>query len=55
VKLPSSEQMKEEIGSTRFVMDRRYVKSQRHTMKVDFIPYMDEIAKMNNCKPNARK
>ncbi|NXV63380.1 FMO5 monooxygenase, partial [Molothrus ater] len=31
---------------------RRYVKSQRHTIQVDYIPYMDELALQLGVKPN---
>ncbi|NWH36177.1 FMO5 monooxygenase, partial [Chloropsis hardwickii] len=31
---------------------RRYVKSQRHTIQVDYIPYMDELACQLGVKPN---
>lgn len=30
----------------------RYVKSQRHTIQVDYIPYMDELACQVGVKPN---
>ncbi|NWT73298.1 FMO5 monooxygenase, partial [Prunella himalayana] len=30
----------------------RYVKSQRHTIQVDFIPYMDDLARHLGVKPN---
>lgn len=30
----------------------RYVASQRHTIQVDYIPYMDELAKQINVRPN---
>ncbi|NWZ96840.1 FMO5 monooxygenase, partial [Nesospiza acunhae] len=31
---------------------RRYVKSQRHTVQVDYIPYMDDLARQLGVKPN---
>ncbi|NWR19883.1 FMO5 monooxygenase, partial [Emberiza fucata] len=31
---------------------RRYVKSQRHTIQVDYIPYMDDLARQLGVKPN---
>ena len=31
---------------------RRYVKSQRHTIQVDYIPYMDELACQVGVKPS---
>lgn len=33
----------------------RYFKSQRHTIQVDYISYMDEIAEMLGVKPNLTK
>lgn len=30
----------------------RYVKSQRHTIQVDYVPYMDELACQLGVKPN---
>ncbi|XP_010219729.1 PREDICTED: dimethylaniline monooxygenase [N-oxide-forming] 5-like, partial [Tinamus guttatus] len=31
---------------------RRYVRSQRHTIQVDYIPYMDELADQLGVRPN---
>lgn len=31
---------------------KRYYEDSRHTIQVDFIPYMDEIANFLGCKPN---
>nr|DBA18131.1 TPA: hypothetical protein GDO54_016415 [Pyxicephalus adspersus] len=34
---------------------RVYVKSERHTIQVDYVPYMDEIADEIGCKPNIKQ
>ncbi|XP_053928866.1 flavin-containing monooxygenase 5 isoform X2 [Cuculus canorus] len=51
-KLPSIDRMLAEITQTKEKMAARYVKSQRHTIQVDFIPYMDELACQIGVKPN---
>eukprot|EP00914_Ancora_sagittata_P018394 GHVO01036389.1.p1 GENE.GHVO01036389.1~~GHVO01036389.1.p1 ORF type:complete len:133 (+),score=13.08 GHVO01036389.1:319-717(+) len=33
-------------------MQQRYVASQRHTIQVDFVPFMDELADLIGCKPS---
>ncbi|XP_077188435.1 flavin-containing monooxygenase 5-like [Paroedura picta] len=43
-KLPSASDMLEDISSKQVAMTKRYVRSPRHTIQVDYIPYMDEIA-----------
>lgn len=44
--------MWEDIREKQRVMNARYVSSQRHTIQVDVIPFMDEIADLIGCKPN---
>ncbi|NXX99762.1 FMO5 monooxygenase, partial [Centropus bengalensis] len=51
-KLPSSIDMLADITKTMKKMAARYVKSQRHTIQVDYIPYMDELACQIGVKPN---
>jgi cation diffusion facilitator CzcD-associated flavoprotein CzcO len=41
--LPPAEEMRKEIAAYERWMDRRYVSSKRHTIEVDFHPYMREI------------
>ncbi|XP_068096036.1 flavin-containing monooxygenase 5-like [Hyperolius riggenbachi] len=53
-KLPSMGEMKEEIMKRKEDMQKRYVKSERHTIQVDYTPYMDEIAEEVGCKPNMK-
>lgn len=43
--------MLSDILKKRQQLQRRYFKSNKHTVQVDFIVYMDELAKLNNCKP----
>lgn len=52
VRLPSSDVMREDILKKRESMSKRYIESTRHTMQVDFVPYMDELAELVGCKPN---
>lgn len=52
MKLPSASQMWEDIRFKEAEMAKRYVKSQRHTIQVDYIKFMDELAELNGCKPN---
>ncbi|NWT05340.1 FMO5 monooxygenase, partial [Mionectes macconnelli] len=50
--LPPLANMLAEITRTKDRMAKRYVKSQRHTIQVDYIPYMDELACQLGVKPN---
>ncbi|KAF1462215.1 Dimethylaniline monooxygenase [N-oxide-forming] 5, partial [Spheniscus demersus] len=50
--LPPSTNMLADITQTKEKMAKRYVKSQRHTIQVDYIPYMDELACQVGVKPN---
>ncbi|XP_009271603.1 PREDICTED: dimethylaniline monooxygenase [N-oxide-forming] 5 [Aptenodytes forsteri] len=50
--LPPSTNMLADITQTKEKMAERYVKSQRHTIQVDYIPYMDELACQVGVKPN---
>uniref|UniRef100_A0A8C4V086 Flavin-containing monooxygenase n=1 Tax=Falco tinnunculus TaxID=100819 RepID=A0A8C4V086_FALTI len=50
--LPPSADMLADITQTKEKMAKRYVKSQRHTIQVDYIPYMDELACQVGVKPN---
>jgi len=43
--LPSREDMWKEIRGRREALNRRYVKSTRHTIQVDFFPYLRELDK----------
>lgn len=52
VKMPSSSQMWEDIRAKEAAMAKRYTASQRHTIQVDFVQFMDELAELNGCKPD---
>lgn len=54
-KLPSMTEMKAEITRRREDMQKRYVESERHTIQVDYVNYMDEVAEEIGCKPNWKK
>ena len=41
-----------DIRDKRAKMAERYVHSTRHTIQVDYVPYMDELAEQIGCKPN---
>lgn len=51
-RLPSASEMKKSIQDKREEMFKRYVRSPRHTIQVDYITYMDELAELVGCKPN---
>ncbi|XP_075545121.1 flavin-containing monooxygenase 5-like isoform X1 [Dermacentor variabilis] len=53
--LPSEEAMFENIRKKREYMRRRYVSSPRHTIQVDWINYMDELANQIDARPNLLK
>ncbi|XP_005528712.1 PREDICTED: dimethylaniline monooxygenase [N-oxide-forming] 5-like [Pseudopodoces humilis] len=50
--LPPQHDMEADIEQKKEAMAKRYVKSQRHTIQVDYIPYMDELACQLGVKPN---
>ncbi|XP_007935983.1 flavin-containing monooxygenase 5-like [Orycteropus afer afer] len=51
-KLPSVKSMMADIAQRKRTMEKRYVKTPRHTIQVDHIEYMDEIATLVGVKPN---
>jgi dimethylaniline monooxygenase (N-oxide forming) len=53
--LPPKDQMWEDIRAKHEAMASRYVESSRHTIQVDWIPFMDEIAEQVGCKPDLWK
>uniref|UniRef100_A0A915A9N5 Flavin-containing monooxygenase n=1 Tax=Parascaris univalens TaxID=6257 RepID=A0A915A9N5_PARUN len=54
-KLPSGERMKRSIEMKKREIEARYVKSRRHTIQVDYLPYMDELAELIGAKPDIKK
>ncbi|XP_053726656.1 flavin-containing monooxygenase 5-like [Synchiropus splendidus] len=54
-KLPSVSDMLKDIQCKEQAMASRYVTSQRHTIQVDHVSYMDEIAREVGVRPNFAK
>ncbi|XP_067846790.1 flavin-containing monooxygenase 5-like [Heptranchias perlo] len=54
-KLPSVSTMMAEILEKKEKMAKRYVGSQRHTIQVDYVLYMDELAELIGVKPNIKQ
>ena len=52
VNLPSEQDMMTDITQKEFAMSHRYVTSKRHTIQVDYLPFMDELAELAGNKPN---
>lgn len=44
--------MWKDIREKREEMSKLYVKSQRHTIQVPYIPFLVELAKLNGCNPD---
>ena len=53
--LPSSQAMLQDIRDKEAAMATRYVQSQRHTIQVDYVDFMDELADLCGCKPDLGK
>ncbi|XP_058165559.1 flavin-containing monooxygenase 5 isoform X1 [Dasypus novemcinctus] len=51
-RLPSQSKMMAEISKNREEMAKRYVESPRHTIQIDYIKAMDEIADLLGVRPN---
>ncbi|UXI20837.1 hypothetical protein NH340_JMT06781 [Sarcoptes scabiei] len=51
VKLPTETKMLEEIETRLKIMKKRYYNSNRHTIQVDFVDFMDELAKEIGANP----
>uniref|UniRef100_H2YGL6 Flavin-containing monooxygenase n=1 Tax=Ciona savignyi TaxID=51511 RepID=H2YGL6_CIOSA len=51
-KLPTNEVMKQTVADHANLMKKNYYTSQRHTIEVEHIPYMDFLATQIGCKPN---
>ncbi|XP_046562089.1 flavin-containing monooxygenase 5-like [Haliotis rubra] len=50
--LPSKYEMWADIGKKEANMAARYVESQRHTIQVDYVDFMDELSELVGCRPN---
>jgi len=53
--LPSRADMIADVQSKRKALSERYVDSTRHTIQVDWIPFMDEIAEQIGAKPDLKQ
>ncbi|CAI2354782.1 unnamed protein product [Caenorhabditis sp. 36 PRJEB53466] len=53
--LPSSKQQLVDIAQKKEEMKRRYFDSIKHTIQVDYMTYMDEIAEIIGCLPPMRQ
>lgn len=51
-RLPSEEEMWKDIAQKKLEMSMRYVETQRHTVQVDYVTFMDELAELAGCRPN---
>ena len=50
-KLPSKNEMEHDIDQKANLIRKAFYESQRHTIQVNFISYMDELANLVGCKP----
>lgn len=55
LQLPTKHEMEVDIQKKRDQNKERYAKSERHTIQVDYIPYMDEVNSLFGAKPNLLK
>jgi dimethylaniline monooxygenase (N-oxide forming) len=54
-KLPSFEIMNKDIQLKRYLNDKRFYSTNRHTVEVDYMTVMDELAELIGVKPNLTK
>ncbi|CAJ0595987.1 unnamed protein product [Cylicocyclus nassatus] len=50
-RLPNASEMRRDVTTKREKMRKQYVDSFRHTIQVDYIPFMDELATIIGCRP----
>uniref|UniRef100_A0A915DHG7 Flavin-containing monooxygenase n=1 Tax=Ditylenchus dipsaci TaxID=166011 RepID=A0A915DHG7_9BILA len=50
-RLPFRTEMEKCIIDKKERMEERYVRSRRHTIQVDYVDYMDDLAELIGCKP----
>ena len=53
--LPNKANMHKDILKKRKEIEERYFRGARHTIQVDWVPYMDELASIFGAKPNLPK
>ena len=51
LKLPSEAAMLKDVQAKKDEMSKRYIKSLRHTVQVDYVDYADELADLVGCRP----
>ncbi|XP_059172832.1 flavin-containing monooxygenase 5-like [Physella acuta] len=51
LELPAQKEMIKDITKERELLLKRFIKTQRHTVQVDYVPYMDRLANLIGCKP----
>ncbi|KAL6732905.1 hypothetical protein Aduo_003614 [Ancylostoma duodenale] len=49
--LPCASEMRKDVLDKRERMRKHFVDSHRHTLQVDYIPFMDELATIIGCRP----
>ncbi|KAE9548752.1 hypothetical protein FO519_008043 [Halicephalobus sp. NKZ332] len=54
-KLPDKTGMLEDIKDKQEALKKRYLPSRRHTIQVDYLPFMDELSKLIDCTPTIWK
>ncbi|VDI63059.1 dimethylaniline monooxygenase (N-oxide forming) [Mytilus galloprovincialis] len=52
VTLPCYNEMMLDIESKQKALKQKYVKTHKHTVAVEYIEYMDELATLNGCRPD---
>lgn len=50
--LPTTDDMRRDISETQEAMNKRYFYGSRHTIQVDYVDYLDDIASKIGAKPN---
>lgn len=53
--MPSVDEMMRDIEKKKVEIEKRYFKGPRHTMQIDWVNFMDEIAQQYGAKPNLWK
>ncbi|KAE9556390.1 hypothetical protein FO519_000430 [Halicephalobus sp. NKZ332] len=52
IRLPDEQGMTEDVEAKKNEMKHTFVHSRRHTIQVDYVNFMDELAEMIDCKPS---
>ncbi|CAD6191392.1 unnamed protein product [Caenorhabditis auriculariae] len=54
-KLPTEAEMRKDVEKARNEMKNRYVTSRRHTIQVDYVPYIEDLAALVGCQVDMKK